>query len=266
MGLKHLKAILFVFFLFLPQVVSAAGWQWMAPQRAFSLIKEGSGLWLVDVRSEGAFSEGHIEGAVHIPAGVLATKRLPKGKLFVIVDDSLGLKRGREAAEALLKSGQEKVCLLEGGIPGWQGEGYPLAGKGSGRTFRGVMPDEITWAQENHIPLRIFDLRDEGERAQGPVTQAEPVEGAALPERLEKVKGKLIPQKKGLAAKLEKPVTTILVFPAAADPRPVLERTFREIPGEVRYLEGGYAAWAAKPDKSMTTVGTCPTCPGGGPK
>ncbi|MBI1921557.1 MAG: hypothetical protein HYS23_10830 [Geobacter sp.] len=271
MGLKHLKAILFAFFIFLPQVVSAVGWQWMTPQRAYNLVKEGSGLWLVDVRSEAAFEEGHIEGAVHIPAGVLATRRLPKGKIFVLVDDGLGLRKGREAADFLLKNGQEKIYLLDGGMAAWQGEGYPMAGKSVGRAFGSVMPDELKWAQENRIPLKIFDLRDADERKQGEVPQALALEGAALPERLQKAKGLLTPQKKGLAGKLDKPATIVLVFPTGVDPRPLLEQSFRDIPGDVRYLEGGYAAWGARPEKRIsTTQGGCPTCPGavvgGGPK
>lgn len=254
-----------VFLLLSPHLAHAAGWQWMAPQRAFSLVKEGSGLWLVDVRSESVFADGHIEGAINIPAGVLGTKRLPKGKIIVLADDSLGLRKGREAAEILLKNGHDKVFLLEGGIPAWQAEGYLMAGKG-GWTFCSVMPDEVRWAQENRIPLWIFDLREKGEQAQGPVAQAQAVEGENLQKKLDNVKGMLTkPHKKGLTAKLEKPVTTILVFPTAVDPRPLLERLFRGEAGDIRYLEGGYAAWAANPDKNVTnTQGVCPTCPGGG--
>jgi rhodanese-related sulfurtransferase len=264
MGLKKLNMFFAIVLVFLPQAVFAAGWQWMAPQRVMSLVKEGSGLWLVDVRSEAAFAEGHIEGAVHIPAGLLATKRLPQGKIIVLADDSLGLRKGREAAEVLLKNGHDKVFLLEGGMPAWQGEGYPVAGKGTGPIFRSVMPEDIAWAQGNRISLRVLDLRDKGEQAQGPVPQALAVEGKTLQERLEKVKEMVTRgERKGLAGKLEKPATTILVFPTAVDPRPTLERTFRGESGDVRYLEGGYAAWAAKPDQGVSTVGACPTCPGG---
>lgn len=251
-------------FLLLPQPAFSSGWQWMAPQRVLSLVKEGSGLWLVDVRNETAFTEQHIEGAVNIAAPLLATKHLPKEKIIVLVDDSLGLRKGRAATEVLLKNGHDKVFLLEGGMPAWLGERYPVAGKGSGRMFRSVMPEDIGWALGNRIPLRAFDLRDKGEQVQGPIQQAQAVEGKTLAERLEKVKEILTGMgEKGLAARLEKPMTIILVFPTATDPRPVLERSFREVPGDVRYLEGGYAAWAARPDKKITTVGTCPTCPGG---
>ncbi|HEY6871729.1 MAG TPA: rhodanese-like domain-containing protein [Geobacteraceae bacterium] len=263
MGIKHLRIFPALLLLVVPQALFAANWQWMAPQRAFSLIKAGSGLWLVDVRSEASFAESHIEGAVNIPAALLATKRLPKGKVIVLEDDSLGQRKGREAAVALLKNGHEKVYLLAGGIPAWQEEKYPVAGKGSAPIFRSVMPDDITWAQNNRIPLRIFDVRGEAEQAQGPVSQAQAVEGNNLPERLEKVKTIIgVAGKKGLAAKLEDSATTILIFPTAVDPRPALERYLRGVPGDVRFLEGGYAAWAARPDKSISAVGACPTCPG----
>lgn len=257
-------AVIFAFFLYsLPNLSLAAGWQLMSPQRINSLLKEGSGLWLVDLRSEAAFAEGHIEGAMHIPAEVMATKHLPQGKIIVLVDDSLGLRKARTAADILLNSGHDKVFLLEGGMPAWGGEAYPVAGKGNRENFRVVMPGDLEWARENRIPLRLFDLRDKSEQAKGPVAQSQSVEGKTLDERLGKVKAMLTGgQKKGLAARLDKPATIVLVFPAANDPRPVLERLFRGIPGDIRYLEGGYAAWAAKPDKNVSTVGACPTCPG----
>lgn len=253
-----------IFLWSLPNISNAGNWQWMTPEQVMSLIKEGSGLWLVDVRSDTTFAQGHIEGAIGIPAGLIATKSLPKGKVIVLADDSLGLRKGRESAEILLKKGHEKVFLLNGGMPAWQGEGYPVAGNANRQVFRGVMPEDIGWALENRIPLRIFDLRDKGDQVQGPVQQAQVVEGKNLAERLQKVKELVTGMgKKGLTARLEKPVTNILVFPIATDPRPVLERSFREVTADIRYLEGGYAAWAAKPDKKTNAVGACPTCPNG---
>ncbi|WP_054696259.1 rhodanese-like domain-containing protein [Geotalea toluenoxydans] len=94
---------LFFMLLAMPVLAVAAGWQWITPQRVTALVKEGSGLWLVDVRSEAAFAAGHIEGAVHIPAALFATKHLPQEKIIVLVDDSLGVRKGRECADALLK-------------------------------------------------------------------------------------------------------------------------------------------------------------------
>lgn len=253
-----------VFLAALPALSLAAEWQWIAPQRVNALLKEGSGLWLVDVRNEGAFKEGHLEGAMLIPADTIASKRLPKGKVVVLVDDSLGLRKGRGAAETLLKNGHEKVFVLDGGLPTWEGEGYPVTGKGA--LFKSVMPEDIAWASENKIPLRVLDLRDLAEQSQGPVKMARNVEGKNFAERLVKVKELLDPGKKGLTAKLEKPVPTVLVLPTAVDPRPVLERALRGSAGDVRYLAGAYAAWAAKPDKNLIGArGACPTCPAAAP-
>ncbi len=249
----------------LSQTAFSANWQWMPPQRLFSLLKEGSGLWLVDVRSESAFNETHIEGAVHIPAEIIVTKHLPKGKIIVLVDDGLGLRKGRQAAGVLLKSGNEKVYVLDGGMFAWLNEGYGVAGNSGRWLSRGVMPDDIRWAQENHMPLRILDLRDKGEQTQAPVPQALPVDGKSLGERMEKAKEMLKKhENKGLNAKLEKPVTAILVLPAATDPLPVLESSLKGVSGDIRFLAGGYAAWNAKPDKMVTSSrGGCPTCPRG---
>jgi phage shock protein E len=257
---------LILFMCCMTNLAFAGGWQWIAPERVTALLKEGSGLWLVDVRNEAAFAAGHIEGAMLIPADTIAKKQLPKGKIIVLADDSLGLRQGRGAADALLQKGYDKVFLLEGGIPAWLNDGYPMAGKGGGRAFRSVMPVDIDWALENKITLRIFDLREKSEQTQGPVRGAQVVEGKNLTERLARVKESLTNGvRKDMAARLEKTATVILVFPVATDPRMTLERSFRGVSGDVRFVEGGYAAWAAKPDKSLTNVGVCPTCPKGAP-
>jgi rhodanese-related sulfurtransferase len=262
---KTISSLVAVILLILWTLATAsygAEWQWLSPQRAYSLIKEGSGLWLVDVRNEAAFTDLHIEGAVHIPASLLAIKQLPKEKLIVLVDDSLGLQRGREAATILLKSGHDKVYLLEGGVIAWQQEKLPVTGKVRQQTFRRVVPEEITWAQANRIPLRIFDVRDKEELEKGAFPQALEVAGKNLAERLEKVKGLISKEEKqGMVVKLDKGVSTILIFPLANDPRTVLESSFRGVSGDIRYLEGGYAAWAARPEKNSKSVGACPTCP-----
>jgi rhodanese-related sulfurtransferase len=261
------KLIGFLFFAvlsILPKTSSAVDLQWMPPQRVMGLVREGSGLWIIDVRNDVAYEEEHIEGAIHIPATLFQNKRFPKGKIIVLADDTLGLRKAREAAGVLSRNGYDKVFILEGGISAWQDERLPLAGKGNHQKFRRVMPDDIEWALEKRIDLKIYDLRDKSEQAPGPVNQAMTVEGKNLSERLEKVKGLMTSGGgKGLGAKLEKTATAILVFPATTEPLPLLERIFRDVAGDIRFLEGGYAAWAVRPDKDVAAKGTCPTCPAG---
>ncbi|HBG08226.1 MAG: hypothetical protein A2075_13295 [Geobacteraceae bacterium GWC2_58_44] len=257
--------LLLTLLLFLPGPAGAADWQWMAPQRVQSLVREGSGLWLVDIRGSASFERSHAEGSLHIPKQSLAAKRFAQQKILVLVDDSLGLQAARDAAALLVGNGQEKVYLLEGGLPAWKGEGLPLAGQGRGAQFGSVRADELEWAQENRVPLRILDLRGKEEQASGSVRNARRVAGDDLQQRLARA-ADLAVRKDSLSAQLEGAATTILVFPSDTDPLALLERNARLFPGDVRYLEGGVAAWAARPGKRVQTIGGCPTCPGGVPE
>lgn len=244
--------------------VVAAGWQWIAPQRVHSMVKEGSGLWLVDVRIGSAFDQGHIEGAVNIPADLLQVRNLPKAKIIVLADDSLGLQNARKGAEILLKKGYEKVFILEGGLPAWQAESLPSTGKSEGH-LRPVMWDELAWARTNGIRIRLLDLRDKDERIKAPVEGAKELKGATLDERLAALKVEFLPSvDKGLAGKLEKPLPVVIVLPATPLPLDAVQRTLRDLPGDFRYLEGAYPQWAVREKQQpLSELGVCPTCPGG---
>lgn len=247
-------------------VTDAADWQWIAPQRAYALVREGSGLWLIDVRNREEFERAHAEGSLHMSKEAVPTKRFPRLKVVVIVDDSLGQKDAREAAVQLVRSGQEKIYIMDGGFSAWIAEKLPVAGKSIGRHFRSVSLAELQWAQENNLPLRIFDLRGQEEQSRGRIKNAETMAGKDLQARLEQAAG-LLARKGGtpLSLQPEKGAIGILVFPVAADAAAMLEQNARLFPGDVRYLAGGLVAWLFKPDKELKSVDKCPTCPGAAP-
>lgn len=262
--MKILKFITIIILLCISQMALAAGWQWIAPQRVHSLLKEGSGLWLVDVRIPSAFETGHIEGAVNIPTDLVRTKNLPKAKVIVLADDSLGLRNARSSAETLQKRGYEKVFILEGGIPAWQREGLPNTGMLD--DMRPITWDDLTWARNNSVPLRLYDLRDKEERHKGPVEGAKEIAGSTLGDRLKIVAAELrgASKNKGLAGRLEKPVPAVLVLPSSAQPLEAVRRALRGVPGDFRYLEGAYPLWVAREkEKPLPGPEVCPTCPGG---
>ncbi len=263
--MRHFRIWTLAVFLLLPQLVFAAGWKWIAPQRVHNLVKEGSSLWIVDVRTSGAFEQGHIEGAVNIPAEQLKVKNLPKSKLIVLADDSLGLRNARAGADAFVKKGYEKVFILEGGIPAWQGDGLPITGKRSDN-LRPVMWDDLTWTRTNSVQLRLYDLRDKDERTKGPVDGAKQIAGRTLDERLKAVTTELrtASKNKGLAGKLEKPMPMVLVLPLAPQSLEEVRKAFRGLPGDFRYLEGAYPLWVAREKKNpLPGPEVCPVCPGG---
>ena len=85
-------------------------------EQAQKLVADGA--TLIDVRSEGEFSGGHIDGAANIPVGSLASRisEIPKGKPVVLYCASGA--RSTRAAEMLKQKGYERVHNL-GAMARW---------------------------------------------------------------------------------------------------------------------------------------------------
>ncbi len=257
-----LRICFFVFILLLPLPAFSSGksgWQLIEGSMVQSMLIESSSLWLIDIRSLTAYHSEHIEGSVSIPAAALKYKKFPPAKKLIIVDDSLGQKRSREAADSLVKNGYEKVYVLNGGIPLWKFEGFPLVGKK--HVVGGVTADELRWAVENKIPVKIFDLTGV-EGREDKIANSEPISGKDTPERIERLR-ELLKEKedKDLSAKLKKPRTIVLIFPSSADAAKLIEKIRLDTKDDIRYLVGGYEMFIAKKDR-LAKAKSCPTCPG----
>jgi rhodanese-related sulfurtransferase len=94
----------------------------------FQDLMAREGALLLDVRSDGEWAEGHIEGAAYIPfASADFTDQLaalPKDRPVLIYCASGG--RSAKAMQALNAAGHPEVYNLLGGIRAWQGAGNPL--------------------------------------------------------------------------------------------------------------------------------------------
>ncbi len=261
--LKHMKLIrlliVAIFLSLIPGSSSASGWQFMSSDRVYDMLKEGSGLWLIDVRGASAFEEGHVEGAVNIPVTLLKVKRFPKQKVLVFVDDSLGLRRAKEAAAILVRNGQERVYVLDGGMVAWEQERFPIVGNSS--VVRKVLVRDLRWAQESKIKFKLFDLRSKEDIEAGIIPGSKAVKGKDLSDKVVGLKKALEQGRgEGIAGKLKGAESVILIMPASINIGAVFEESLMGLFEDVRYLEGGYAAWAAK--RSTKTSGSCPVCSG----
>jgi rhodanese-related sulfurtransferase len=259
-AITHTFFILVLLLLLFPGTsFSSTGWQWIEGARVRDVLVEGGGLWLIDVRSLNAYATEHIEGSVNISADSLKYKKFPSKKRLVLVDDSLGRRAARDAAEMLVKNGYENVFVLEGGVTSWKLEGYSMIGKGS--AVKGVSTDDLRWAIENKIPLKIYDMRDTGGTATKDSQDFEPVPGKSINERIKNLKGLLNKgQNSGIADSLKKPQTIVLLFSAADDAGSLIEKIFYNAKDDVRYLIGGYEAFVSVKDKRGKVMGSCPTC------
>ena len=82
---------------------------------------------VLDVRSDGEWNAGHIEGALHIPVAEVEARisEIPRDRDVVV---HCGVAPRARAAEAVLvKSGHERIQHLEGGFTAWGSAGLPVS-------------------------------------------------------------------------------------------------------------------------------------------
>ena len=105
-------------------------------------------------------------------------------------------------------------------------------------------------------------MRDKTEREKGVMRNSEHVDGNNINESIEKLKELLKKgEGRGLAGKLKKPQTIILVFSAAEDAEGLMNKIIWDKKSDVRYLIGGYESMAVKKGKDIKASGECPSCP-----
>jgi rhodanese-related sulfurtransferase len=257
-------ALTITLLLLLPLAAHAAKWEEITPQQVYTLQREGSGLWLIDVRGPQPFEAVHIEGAVNIPQAALAVKRFPKEKILVVADNSLGQQQAREAADQLVKNGQKRVYVLAGGIAAWEQAKLPLVGDGQDWSLRQVRPAELAQARKLKVKIELFDLREGEDFLKNPLPDASVIPGKTLEIRLEKLVKLLEKQyRKGLGGKLKQQPVSVVVLPAAADAHTIYLQHLRRISGDVRVLDGAYLVPRKGERETVTSGSGCPTCPGG---
>jgi len=87
---------------------------------------------IIDVRGSAEYEAGHIQGAVNIPLGQLSRKlkQLPRERPIVTYCNMhhRGESRGERAAAQLRERGYQ-AQTLDGGYPGWKGQGLPVEEK-----------------------------------------------------------------------------------------------------------------------------------------
>jgi rhodanese-related sulfurtransferase len=103
----------------------------ISPKEAFNLIQENQGnpdFIIIDVRTPGEFSEGHIEKAINIDFRSETFRndidKLNKNKIYLIYCRSGNRSRG--ALSAMVELDFREVYHLSVGIVGWIEGGYPV--------------------------------------------------------------------------------------------------------------------------------------------
>ncbi len=91
-------------------------------------IAERKDLVLIDVGSQGDFTEGHISGSISLPINgsfIEQSKSLPKGETYILVCPTGG--RSLRATKLMIENGFEKVYNLKGGVADWIRKGFKVS-------------------------------------------------------------------------------------------------------------------------------------------
>ncbi|MGB4137435.1 MAG: rhodanese-like domain-containing protein [Microbacterium sp.] len=98
------------------------------PSDVYTAQKVGETLVVVDVRSDEAWAQGRVAGAVHMHYSEIADrapKEIPKDTPVVVYCWSPGCNAGAKGALEFARLGYE-VREMIGGFDYWAGEGYPI--------------------------------------------------------------------------------------------------------------------------------------------
>jgi CRP-like cAMP-binding protein/rhodanese-related sulfurtransferase len=106
----------------------------VSPSAAMEEIQRGETL-ILDAMPANFYEQRHIAGAVSIPLGLFDIVSLmtfaeeDKGKKIVVYGGTISKPYDLEVANKLLLRGYRNVRILEGGLPAWEGGGYPVEEK-----------------------------------------------------------------------------------------------------------------------------------------
>lgn len=246
--------------LLLPGIILAQQIKEISPKRVYDLIKEGSGLWLIDVRAPAVFGRGHIEGALNIPAQELSSKSMPQNKILILADNSLGQLKARKAAEQIARQGAKKLFVLAGGVRGWQLAKLPFVSSGNDFEMARVFPGELEAARKQGVAIDLYDLRTEYERERSPLDGVIVPAAKTFSAKLELLRKELSVSGHGTLTGLVESPPAVVVLPATVQARSLYQQSLWDLTGDVRVLEGAYVS-AGQGESRKVTTGGCATCP-----
>jgi hydroxyacylglutathione hydrolase len=99
----------------------------VSPRELHQHLASGHGPAVLDVRTDGEWAGGHIEGAIHIMGGFLADRlsEVPDGDRPIAIVCGSGY-RSTVAASVLERGGFRRVINLTGGMQAWRRAGLPV--------------------------------------------------------------------------------------------------------------------------------------------
>lgn len=118
------------------------------------------GALLADLRSAGDFQGHHIEAAVNLTSLDLRSKPYWRAKPVVLAGDGKGEQELYSLCAQLKQQGYQRIGVLRGGVPAWQGSGQPLAGRAPPLPLQLRLSPEELWQEAQNADNMVLLLPD----------------------------------------------------------------------------------------------------------
>lgn len=122
-------------------------------------LADGKQVTIIDVRPNELYRNGHIDGAINIPANLLLEKKLPALGPVIVCAEGLGRDKVEDAVSCLNQKTGIQAEALDGGFAAWE------TARGSNTRAMGMQPESlvrITYDQLKSTRLNeivLVDLR-----------------------------------------------------------------------------------------------------------
>ncbi len=221
-------------------------------------------LALVDIRSQGEYSQAHIPGSLNIRVHFIRTKILLKSSPVVIVTDGYQYAGLEPECKRLTEQGF-LVTILFGGLNSWKHAGLPLEGEAwMAKTFDHISP-EAFYLEKGYGHWVVLDAsgKDAGKQSMPYAVRFDPDAQLFAPSRL-----------KGTVEKNRKSGQCLVLIAndTGAEYQSIARIVSKAELKNVFYLEGGIraydqylksAALSQEPkEKRVQKIQKCPTCGG----
>jgi len=141
----------------------------LTPQQLKEKMSQGTTLTIIDVRNTQHYTEGHIPGAINIPATVIGKKRLPPLGEVVVYGDGIRSDIPEKAATELNSKNGIKAAVLDGGLPAWESLQMPTTQPSglSRKNTRFLSYQELTETVGVNRDILLVDMRGETKNDRG---------------------------------------------------------------------------------------------------
>lgn len=161
---KKIRTVIIVFILGLLAVPEAG--LALSPGQLQEMLEQGSSVTMIDIRNSDIYREGHIPGAISIPAAIISKKQLPPVGSVVVYGDGIRTDLTLEAVNALNTRRGIQAEMLEGGFSAWEALGLPTTHQGGFREERltYLSYQELEKVAAANPDLVLVDMRSRPER------------------------------------------------------------------------------------------------------